>query len=109
MVSGFLEVRGDSRPELNFASTFDERASFTSLELVVERVLVMPLRKRDCLILPPVLALPVLLVDAAPTRKKLRILSGKWLVVFGLADNVFGPDKLRFSVGSGCCAVGDDC
>lgn len=68
----------------------------------------MPLRKRDCLILPAVLAFPVPLVGTALTRKKLRILSGKWLEGFGLVDSVFRPDKLRFSVGSDCCVLGDD-
>lgn len=87
-----------------FACAFGEIASFTSLGLV-ERFLVMPLRRRDCLVLPPVLTLPVPFVGAALTRKKLRILSGKWLEV---VDSVFGPDKLRFSVGSGCCVLDDD-
>lgn len=90
------------------ACFFGEIASFASPELVVERFLVMPLRKRDCLILPAVLTLAMPLVGAVLTRKKLRILSGKWLEVFGLVDSVFGPDKLRFSVGSACCVEGDD-
>lgn len=77
---------------------FVEMASFATSE----RVFVILPRKRDCRILLPAFGLPEPSLSMLLPRKKLRILSGKWLVPFCLVEDVDKPDKLRFSVGSDC-------